>query len=80
MSPRRRYWRFVGLMSALGAAVALMGLLWLRLQGPPMPLAGRLAVGLGLWLTMVTAGALMGLAFLSSRTGHDEAADHRDED
>jgi hypothetical protein len=80
MSARRRYWRFVALMAALGAAAALVALLSLRWLGTPMPASGRLAVGLGIWLTMTVAGLLMGLMFLSSRTGHDQAADSRDED
>jgi hypothetical protein len=40
-----------------------------------------LAMGLGVGVTMELAGALMGLAFLSSGTGHDEAVrDYAPED
>lgn len=42
-----------------------------------------IATGLGVAFTIMLGGALMGLAFLSSGTGHDEAvedplADHHD--
>lgn len=36
-----------------------------------------IAVALGVALTMGLGGALMGLAFLSNGTGHDEAVDNR---
>ena len=80
MSDWRRYWRFVGWMSALGVVAGLLALLWLRWIDAQMPGLARLAVGLGVMLTMATAGALMGLVFLSSRSGHDRAADSRDEE
>ena len=34
-----------------------------------------IATGLGIGFTMMLGGALMGLAFLSSGTGHDEAVE-----
>lgn len=36
-----------------------------------------IAVALGISLTMLLGGALMGLAFLSNGTGHDESVDNR---
>jgi len=36
-----------------------------------------IAVALGISLTMLLGGALMGLAFLSNGTGHDEAVDNQ---
>ena len=36
-----------------------------------------IAVALGISFTMLLAGGLMGLAFLSNGTGHDEAVDNR---
>lgn len=36
-----------------------------------------IAVALGISFTMLLAGGLMGLAFLSNGTGHDESVDNR---
>ncbi len=36
-----------------------------------------IAVALGISFTMLLAGGLMGLAFLSAGTGHDESVDNR---
>lgn len=36
-----------------------------------------IAVALGISFTMLLGGGLMGLAFLSNGTGHDEAVDNR---
>jgi uncharacterized protein (DUF2062 family) len=36
-----------------------------------------IAVALGISLTMLLGGALMGLVFLSNGTGHDESVDNR---
>jgi len=36
-----------------------------------------IAVALGISLTMLLGGGLMGLAFLSNGTGHDESVDNR---
>ena len=36
-----------------------------------------IAVALGISLTMLLGGALMGLAFLSNGTGHDESVDNQ---
>jgi hypothetical protein len=36
-----------------------------------------IAVALGISFTMLLGGALMGLAFLSSGTGHDDSVDNR---
>ncbi|MFW5634670.1 MAG: hypothetical protein ACOCYR_07250 [Erythrobacter sp.] len=36
-----------------------------------------IAVALGIAFTMLLSGGLMGLAFLSNGTGHDEAVDNR---
>ena len=37
-----------------------------------------IAIALGIGFTMLVAGGLMGLMFLSSGTGHDEAVEDRD--
>jgi hypothetical protein len=73
MTPVRRYWRLVGIMAAV-AAVAIVGALWyLQRSGTPLRLHVALATGLGVGLTLLLAGVLMGLVFFSARSGHDQA-------
>jgi len=43
-----------------------------------MPLPAVLAVGLGVFLTVLLTGALMGLVFTSARGGHDAAVSDLD--
>jgi len=57
------------LAGALSAALAIAALAWV--QGP-LGLVTMLALLGGVGGTVVTAGALMGLVFLSSGSGHDE--------
>lgn len=68
---RRILWWMAG-FSALtgGGAVAL---LWR--QTGPLPIHMAIATFLGVTCTILMAAALMGLIFLSSGSGHDEAVD-----
>ena len=59
----------VSLLVSLGVA----GLLW-WMRGPLPWLFMGMIVG-GVWTTIMMAGLLMGLMFLSSGTGHDESID-----
>lgn len=49
----------------------------MRADGVPFHLHFMIAMGGGIVLALLLAGALMGLAFVSNRSGHDEAvSDH----
>ncbi len=68
-----RYRRLMWWMSLASfvAVVGCLGLLW-ALSGPiPWPM--MLFTALGVFFSVLLAAALMGLVFLSSGTGHDEA-------
>lgn len=54
-------------------AVVIAALAWLMATGSGESLHLYLATAVGVGLTMLMGGALMGLVFLSSGTGHDEA-------
>jgi hypothetical protein len=57
------------------AAVAAIALSLLYLWGTgPVSLHMLIATALGVGLSVLVAGALMGLIFLSDRSGHDEDA------
>jgi len=58
---------------ALVAILAVSGaILWLRSDGGAPSIAEYIATAAGVGLSILVAGALMGLIFLSSGTGHDE--------
>lgn len=75
---RRHFRRLVYIMTFIGAAAALLTLVYLRIAAVPMPWQARVAIGGGVFLSMVVAGLLMGLVFSSARSGHDEAVADRD--
>jgi len=72
----RRVLGWVGVASALSAVLAV----WLleRTYGP-LGWVGVLATIGGVVGTVMMAGALMGLVFLSSGSGHDEAVEDFDQ-
>ena len=75
-----RYRLLMRWMMLFTVAVVACVLGFLRWQEGPAPLNFYIATGLGIGGTMMLAGALMGLVFLSSGTGHDEAVSDFDED
>lgn len=45
---------------------------WVSVSGPPMPMTGYVAMGLGVVFSLVVGCGLMALLFYSSRHGYDE--------
>lgn len=74
----RRYRRLLGWMAlvALACAAAAVAILWWWIG--PLPIHAAIATALGVGFTILMGAALMGLVFLSSGTGHDEAVDQAD--
>lgn len=71
----RRFRRILGWVGVVGVATALMSVWALgRIYGPLGWVATLATIG-GVVGTVLMAGALMGLTFLSSGTGHDETID-----
>ena len=69
-------WRKLMLVVALVTAVTVAAALsFFALQDEPVSPHFYVAVALGISVTMMLGGALMGLAFLSSGTGHDQSMD-----
>lgn len=73
--PFRRLMRIVSLCAVLAVAAALA---WLRATGAPDRWELWLAVSGGIAGTVLLSGALMGLVFLSNRSGHDDDVGHGD--
>lgn len=67
-----RFRRILGWMTLASALIAGAAWWWIdRLYGP-LGWVATLALLGGVFFTVLMAGALMGLAFLSSGSGHDE--------
>jgi len=64
----------MAIMAAVAAITIAGALFWAQASGAPLRLHFALAMSLGIGLTLLLAGALMGLLFFSSRSGHDEGA------
>lgn len=76
---RRRFRRLLGITAgvALLTLAVVFGSLWLA--GVELRLHFVIALSLGITFSLLLAGGLMGLVFLSSRSGHDDSIRDRPE-
>ncbi len=72
-----RYWRLMRFMAAVTVLAIIGVFVAIYTTGSELPIHFYIATGLGVFFSMLLASALMGLVFLSSGTGHDEAIDDR---
>lgn len=70
-----RFRRILGWMALLGVACGVGALVLFYLWLGPLHLHMAIATFLGMFGTVLMGGALMGLVFLSSGSGHDETVD-----
>ena len=70
----RRFLVLIPLLALLAASVWFAVHAWTRIEGPPLPTEGIIAMGLGIFFSLVVGCGLMALVFYSSRHGYDEAA------
>jgi RsiW-degrading membrane proteinase PrsW (M82 family) len=77
-----RYRTIMRWMALLALVTVLLSLIYLKSSGEPVPLHMLIATAAGVGLTVLVGTGLMGLLFVSSRSGHDEEADRggRDDD
>ena len=79
-SPRlslvRRFWRILRLLALLSIVIAGIAVVLVARGEPGAPAQMLIATALGIGLTVLVGTALMTLVFLSSSSGHDEAAAH----
>ncbi|MGI4877085.1 MAG: hypothetical protein ACRYG4_06320 [Janthinobacterium lividum] len=68
----RRFRRLMAFMVTI-AVIAIAGALWiLHRDGVVLHWQFMLALGLGIGVSLLLAGALMGLVFVSANSGHDD--------
>lgn len=75
-----RYKLMMRRMVLVAIGTALLSLIYLWATDAPMRLHMIIAVFAGVALTIMVGTGLMGLLFLSNRTGHDEDAAHGGQD
>jgi hypothetical protein len=63
------------LIAILVAATWFAILGWTAIEGPAIPLAGYIAMALGILFSLIVGVGLMSLVFYSRRHGYDDAAD-----
>jgi hypothetical protein len=75
-----RYRRLMKSLGAVTLTATIGALTFFYFLGEPAPIHFYIATGLGIAVAMMLTSALMGLVFLSSGTGHDEAVRDARED
>jgi RsiW-degrading membrane proteinase PrsW (M82 family) len=66
-------------MATAAVVAVLLALIYLKSSGDPVSLHMVIATALGVGLSVLLGTALMGLVFLSNRSGHDEQASGKGE-
>jgi hypothetical protein len=69
-----RYKKIMKWMAAASVAAAVLAVLFLKATGSPMKIHLVIATLAGVGLSVLLGTALMGLVFLSDRSGHDDDA------
>lgn len=69
-----RYRQMMKWMVLAAVVAVLLALIWLKSFGEPVPIHMEIATILGVGLSVLVGTGLMGLIFLSSRSGMDDAA------
>jgi hypothetical protein len=64
----------IALIGILAGSVWFAAQGWTGIDGPGMPVAGYVAMGAGILLSLVVGVGLMALLFYSRRHGYDDAA------
>ncbi len=69
-----RYKQTMKWMALAAVVTVLLALIWLKSFGEPVPIHMTIATILGVGLSVLVGTALMGLLFLSERSGMDDEA------
>jgi len=74
-----RYKRLMSWMAIAAVVAVLLSLIYLKSSGQPVPLHMMIATIAGVGFTVLLGTGLMGLAYFSSHSGHDDAAARGDD-
>ena len=69
-----RYKQLMGWMALASIVAVLLALIYLKSSGQPVSIHMTIATIAGVGLTMLLGTGLMGLAYFSSHSGHDDSA------
>ena len=69
-----RYKRMMKWMALIAIVTALLAVVYLKSFGDPVPIHMVIATLAGVGLSVLVGTGLMGLVFLSNRSGHDDDA------
>ena len=69
-----RYKQMMKWMALAAVVTVLLALIWLKSFGEPVPIHMMIATIAGVGLSVLVGTGLMGLIFLSNRTGMDDEA------
>jgi hypothetical protein len=69
-----RYKQMMKWMALAAVVTVLLALIWLKSFGEPVPIHMTIATIAGVGLSVLVGTGLMGLIFLSNRTGMDDEA------
>lgn len=75
-----RYKQTMKWMALAAVVTVLLALIWLKSFGEPVPIHMTIATILGVGLSVLVGTGLMGLVFLSNRSGADEEAGRQHEE
>ena len=70
----RRFWRIFRLLALFSIIIAAIAVVLVARGDPTVHVHMLIATALGIGLTVLLGTALMALVFLSSSSGHDDAA------
>ena len=70
----KRYWTIMRWMALLSVVTVLLSLIYLKSSDGPVSIHMVIATAAGVGLTMLVGTGLMGLLFVSNRSGHDDEA------
>ena len=70
----KRYWAMMRWMALLAVVTVLLSLIYLKRSGQPLPWPMLIATIAGVGLTVLVGTGLMGLLFVSNRSGIDDEA------
>jgi hypothetical protein len=71
---KRRFWRIFRLLALLSAVIATIAVILVGSGDSTLHINMLIATALGVGLTVLLGTSLMTLVFLSSESGHDDAA------